>query len=439
MTESVALSLRGSKQHSQTTHYPKTSIHPEATAVRRKYAAPPAHFSMPNEKKSKPVIAFLALAVVAAILYFIFARPSETDEKSRETKSIAVAVADVEHRAIELRRVFSGALEAHSKFVVAPKVAGRVKEIPVDISDLVRRGDVVAVLDDAEFDQVVRQAEADLAVAEANLAEAKSALEITLRADQRTTTLRERGIASETEYDNVQAQLLARQAQVKVAEAQVIRASSALESSRIRLSYTRITADWADDDERRVVAERYIDEGETVSSNEPLLMIVELDPITAVIFVTERDYGLLQPGQPARFTTDAFPQKVFEGKIDRISPVFRETSRQARIELSLANPDGELKPGMFVRADITLQRIEEAAVIPYAAITRRESEEGVFVVSEDSTSVRWQPVQTGVRSANSVEVLDKSLEGRVVVLGQHLLDDGSAVTIPEGDPIDLNR
>ncbi|MDQ8181170.1 efflux RND transporter periplasmic adaptor subunit [Pelagicoccus sp. SDUM812005] len=390
---------------------------------------------MSSNKRSKAPLAILALAGLAALGYFLLKPSGDEAEEKQRNRAAAVAVAPVEHRAIELRRVFSGALEAHSKFVVAPKVAGRVHDIPVDISDVVSRGDAVAILDAAEFDQAVRQAEADLAVAQANLAEAKSALEITQRADQRTTTLRERGIASETEYDNVQAELLARQAQVKVAEAQVIRAESSLESARIRLGYTRITADWSGDEDRRVVAERYVDEGETVSANEPLLMIVELDPITAVIYVTERDYGLLQPGQTARFTTDAFPQKTFEGKIDRISPVFRESSRQARVELSLANPDHSLKPGMFVRANITLDRVEDTTVIPYAALSRRGTETGVFLISDDAKTVRWQAVTTGIRSEESVQVLEPPLKGRVVVLGQHLLDDGSSITIPDASPL----
>lgn len=386
---------------------------------------------MSSKTKSKAPLALLAIAGLSLVGYFAFRSSGDTEEEGRRDRTAAVAVAPIEHRAIEQRRIFSGALEAHSKFVVAPKVAGRVKDIPVDISDVVSRGDAVAILDAAEFDQAVRQAEADLAVAEANLAEARSALEITLRADQRTTTLRERGIASETEYDNVQAELLAREAQVKVAEAQVIRAESALESARIRLSYTSIAADWSGDEDRRVIAERYVDEGETVSANEPLLMIVELDPITAVIYVTERDYGLLQPGQAARFTTDAFPQKVFEGKIDRISPVFRESSRQARVELSLSNPDHSLKPGMFVRANITLNRVEDATVIPYAALARRGAETGTFIISDDAQSVRWQAVKTGIRSGDDVQILDVDMEGSVVVLGQHLLDDGSPITIPD--------
>lgn len=392
--------------------------------------------SSPSKSRKAAITVAVAVAlIVVLILYRLFA--SQAEEGYRE-RIAAVAVAPVEHRPIELRRTFSGALESHSKFVVAPKVAGRIEELPVDISDTVKRGDVVAILDDAEFDQDVRQSEADLAVAEANLAEAKSAYAIAERAYQRSNTLRERGIASESEYDNVRAELLAREAQVKVAEAQTIRAESALASARIRLGYTRITADWPGGEENRLVAERYIDEGETVSPNDPILLIVELDPITAVIYVTERDYGLLHPGQSANIRTDAFPSKTFEGKIDRISPVFRENSRQARVELSLENPSFDLKPGMFVRAEITLQRIEEATVVPYAAISRRGTSDGVFQVSESGDSVSWIPIRAGVRQGDSIQVLDAELSGRVVTLGQHLLDDGSEILIPDASDLDLD-
>jgi RND family efflux transporter MFP subunit len=209
----------------------------------------------------------------------------------------------------------SGALEAESKLVVAPKVAGRIERLVVDLADPVERGQVVAYLDDAEFAQAVKQSEAELAVANANLAQAENALEISRRENQRVEELRERGIASDSEYDVAQAALLGNEAQLKVAEAQVSRATAALESARIRFGYTRVSADWPEGDSPRMVAERYLDEGETLSANDPLMLIVRLDPIVAVISVTERDYGWLRTGQEAQFRTDAFPDEVFLGRI----------------------------------------------------------------------------------------------------------------------------
>ena len=119
---------------------------------------------------------------------------------------------------------------------------------------------------------------------------------------------------------------------MEVTRAQVTRAQAELETARIRLGYTRVTADWGSGSEQRVVAERYVDEGETVSANAQLLRIVELDPIKVVFYVTERDYAQLAPGQAARLTTDAYPGETFNAGIVRISPVFRENTRQAQVE-----------------------------------------------------------------------------------------------------------
>jgi RND family efflux transporter MFP subunit len=371
----------------------------------------------------------VVLLVLAAIGYRLI-RGASGGAEERSTERIAgVEVATVQRRALELERTLSGALEAESQVVVAAKVGGRIERIAVDLADPVHRGQAVVYLDEAEFGQEVKQAEAELAVAAANLAQARNALEIGKRENQRIETLRERGIASDSEYDIAEANRMEREAQVAVAEAQVNRATAALESARIRYEYTRVTADWSEGDTERMVAERYVEEGNTVSANEPLLLIVQLDPIVAVISVTERDYGLLKPGMEARFATDAFPGEVFLGRIDRIAPVFRESSRQARVELTLANPDGRLKPGMFVRATITLDRVDEAVAVPEAALTKRGDVEGVFVVGDGGETVSWVPVETGIRSRGWVELRGGSVSGQVVTLGQHLIDDGSAIRV----------
>ncbi len=376
--------------------------------------------------KQRWLLGLLGLAAVG----FLAMRVGKGGLQEQSKERIAgVEVATVQRRTLELERTLSGALEAESRVVVAAKVGGRIERIAVDLADPVRRGQAVVYLDDAEFGQAVKQAEAELAVATANLAQARNALELSRRENRRIETLRERGIASDSESDIAEANRMEREAQVAVAEAQINRATAALESARIRFEYTRVTADWSEGDAERMVAERYVEEGNTVSANEPLLLIVQLDPIVAVISVTERDYGLLEPGMEARFATDAFPGEVFVGRIDRIAPVFRESSRQARVELTLANSDGRLKPGMFVRATITLDRVEDAVAIPEAALTKRGEVEGVFLVAEDGARVSWMPVESGIRSRGWVELRGGSISGRVVTLGQHLIDEGSAVRV----------
>jgi RND family efflux transporter MFP subunit len=170
-----------------------------------------------------------------------------------------------------------------------------------------------------------------------------------------------------------------------------------------------------------------VDEGQTVAANAPLLMIVELHPIVGVVFVTERDYAQLKPGQHVSLTTDAYPDEQFTGRIDRIAPVFRKSTRQARIEMIIENPQHRLKPGMFIRAAVVLTRVPEATIVPEQALTIRDDKSGVFVVSEDGRSVAWREVKVGIREGGRVQVIGEGLSGRVVTLGQQLVNDGSAI------------
>lgn len=375
----------------------------------------------------------VSLLIAGALGWFLFQQLDEHNRapirSKRTVKPVPVEVAPVQHGPMKLERTFSGALEARAQFVVAPKVGGRVERIYVNLADTVERGQVVAELDNDEYVQAVAQARANLEVAEANVAGAKSALDIATRELERTRRLRERGIASESQFDTARANQLEKKSQLEVTKALVSRARSALRTADIRLGYTKVTADWGDATERRIVAERYVDEGETVSANAPLLRIVEIDPVIAVVFVTERDYALLSTYQPAVLSTDAFPGKRFEGRIERIAPIFREATRQARVELTVSNGELLLKPGMFIRATVVLDRIEDATYVPEQALTLRDGGSGVFVVNPDGRSVKWRKVETGIRDSGHVQVSGEGISGRVVILGQHLLKDGSAITI----------
>lgn len=366
-------------------------------------------------------------AVSGWVFFGYFQQRAGASKSAKASRPVPVEVAQIQRGPIALQRTFSGELEALAEFVVAPKVSGRVERVIVNIADVVKRGQIVAELDNDEYVQAVAQAQADLEVARANLSEAESALGNANREFNRTQSLLKRGIASDSEFDAAQQDQLAKQAQLKVASAQVTKAASALETANIRLGYTKVTAGWSGGDERRVVAERYVDEGQTVAANAPLLMIVELHPVVGVVFVTERDYALLKPGQLVSLTTDAYPDERFTGRIDRIAPVFRKSTRQARIEMIIENPHHRLKPGMFIRASVVLTRVPEATIVPEQALTIRDDKTGVFIVSEDGRSVAWREVNVGIREDGRVQVIGEGLSGRVVTLGQQLVNDGSAV------------
>jgi len=208
-------------------------------------------------------------------------------------------------------------------------------------------------------------------------------------------------------------------------------AEADLESARIRLGYTRVRAEWDGDDTERIVGQRYVEAGDTISADDDLLRVVDLDPLRGTVFVTERDYPGISQGNRLRLRTDAYPGEAFEAEVVRIAPVFSEESRQARVEFRVENQDARLRPGMFARVDLVLDERDEAQLIPVEAIVRRDGRDGVFLIGDEGDTARWRLIETGISDGENVEVLGKPLSGSVVVLGQQFLEDGTSVRIVE--------
>jgi RND family efflux transporter MFP subunit len=360
----------------------------------------------------------------------------------RSAVAVAVEVEPVRQDTIRDIAVFTGSLVPQSQFVVAPKATGWLKKLLVDIGDRVGRNDVIAVLDDEQFTRQVEQAGAELQVAKANAENAASALDLAQREYKRITALREKQIASAAELDTAAAQYNAGQTQLKVAQAQVAQKEAALESAKLQLSYTQVRAFWEAGDPNRVVGERFVDEGALVQMNQPIVSILENNPLLAVVFVIERDYPKMAIGQQALVTTDAYPGRTFTGRIRRIAPLVKETSRQARIEIEVPNPDHRLKPGMFVRAQVEFATHPNATLVPFSAVVRRAGREGVFVVPAPTAAsvpaqkgaavpARFVPVTIGIVNGETVEIVEPEVSGSVVTLGNHLLENGSRVILPQ--------
>ncbi len=389
-----------------------------------------AHSSRKVRNALLLLAAVLSLAVVAA---FTFSPAQPSPGGNRQSRPAPVSVEVATRGPIEHRRIFSGSLQAAFRLNIAPKISGQLSTIAVDLADPVTNGQVVATLDRAEAEQLVAQAEADLAVASASRTEAQSAAEIARREHDRVAELHEQRIVSDSEYDASRATYLGSIAAEEVALARVRRAEAALESARIRLSYTSIRAEWTRGDDQRVVAERLAEEGDAVSAAEPILTVVELDPIEAVFFAAETEYASLAEGQPVEIVTDAFPGRVWTGAIARVAPIFRVGSRQARIEVEIPNPGAELKPGMFARIQAVLARVDDAVTIPRDALTKRQGRDVVFIANPDDT-VTLRPVDLGIQTPGRVQIFGLDAGQRVVTLGQQLLEDGSAITIPDDLP-----
>jgi multidrug efflux pump subunit AcrA (membrane-fusion protein) len=99
------------------------------------------------------------------------------------------------------------------------------------------------------------------------------------------------------------------------------------------------------------------------------------------------------------------------------------------VEITVPNGDLRLKPGMFIRAQVEVQRVEEARIVPIESIVTRSDVQGLFILAADGEHARWQPVTLGIRDEDRVQVSGEGLEGEVITLGQQLLEDGSAVAV----------
>ena len=349
----------------------------------------------------------------------------------RKNVPVAVEVAPVQQITVQDIGRYSGSLYPQTAFILAPKVAGRLEKIWVHIGDEIQSGQLIAVLDDAEYKQQGSQAGAELEVARANLLEQENALENAKREHERAVALREKKIASESQLDASLSELKAQEAKLKVTFARVAQSEAAMRVANVRLEYTQIHVPDNNGTGYRVVGERFVDEGAMLAANTPIVSIIDIGTLIAAIHVVEQDYAKISIGQEAAISTDAFPDRSFSGKVLRIAPILKEKSREARIEIEIPNPQKSLKPGMFVRAQIQFEKHENATVVPTAAVIKRDNSQGVFIVDPQGKTARFVPVTRGIVDSKITEIRTPVITGSVVVLGQHLLEDGVAITIPD--------
>jgi RND family efflux transporter MFP subunit len=340
---------------------------------------------------------------------------------------VAVEVDSVRYEPIRETRELTGSIYPLYRYIVAPKVSGRIIRISKRISDPVRRGEFIAKIDDGEYQQMVLEAEANLRIAYANLAETESELELARQELERVRSLEEKHIASLAELEIAQTKFDALQSRMELAQAQVEQRQAAINSARIRLSYTTLVAT-----EPGFVGERFVDEGAMLAPNSPVVSVIGIDTVIVRTTVIERVYGQVQVGQPADIEVDAFPDRAFSGQVSRIAPMLEEASRMAQMEVEVANDSLLLKPGMFCNVTVVLAEKPLAQVVPTSAVVTRDGSEGVFVIRAGETTAHFVPVSVGIVSPERTEIMQPEIAGMVVSLGQHLLMEGSTVILPEG-------
>lgn len=298
--------------------------------------------------------------------------------------SIPVAVDTVRIGTLTLRVSATGQTEASNRATAAARVAGRIAALPVTESDPVARGQVVARVDPSEHVLAVRQAEADVAEAQARYRE------MTLFDDR----IEDPAVREE-------------RAEAARAKSGLDRAEIALSRARLNLANTALTAPFAGR-----VANVLVGEGEYVAAGEDLLSVVDVDPILVEVQVVEGELRWLEEGSSAEVRLPAFPDDVFHGRVRSINPVVDPETRTVRVTVVVANPDERILPGMFARVSLDGRSLEDRVMVPEEAIVPRDDRTLIFVFEPIPDGppgeglAKWVYVTAGLSNDRYVELVD---------------------------------
>lgn len=348
-------------------------------------------------------LAVAGLIVLLALTGCKIGGGDDADEDVEETPPIPVEVADLSRG--DVSAVYSGtaSLEAEQEAFVVAKVAGEVIAIEVEEGDQVKAGDVLARLDGDRLKLELNRARANLRKLEQDY--------------RRQLELHDKGLISAGAFEGLKFELDAQRA--------------AYELSQLELSYIEIRAPIDG-----VVTERLIKRGNTLTINQQVFRIVDLDPLRADLFVPERELARLKAGQVATINIDALPGKLFSGQIARISPVVDPRTGTFKATVEVSDEDGVLKPGMFARCSIVYDVHRNSLLVPRAAIVDDEGQSYVYVVEEGVASRRV--IATSYESNGFVEVTNGLTDSdRVIVVGQTSVKDGGEVAVV-GEPEPAN-
>lgn len=377
-------------------------------------------------------VVFITLALAALVAWRNRQKPEGDSKDTPQHYAVTVDVAPVEMRTVSMAVHVTGEVESPSVVDITSKVGGKLESLktaagtPLKEGDLVRAGDLVATIEHSQLDAMLAQAEAALKVANAGLEQATVAEAHMLKERERVETLLKEGSATVQQRDQAVAGHDSAVAAVKLAKSQVEQADAMVRLAKLNQAEALVTTPISG-----VITTRYVDEGNLVGPARPLLRISQADVMKITGELAESHLPFLVPGKTmAEITVDTHPGITFTGVVSVVRPDISRATRTVRVEVSVQNPDGLLKPGMFARLRIFTRRSENVAAIPGSALAS-DATGSIFVyVARNGTAVR-QAVRLGISDGTVHEVTSGLKAGDVVVLrGKESLADGSKITVP---------
>lgn len=344
--------------------------------------------------------------------------------------------------------VATGKVEPMTKVEIKSKANGIIKELKVEVGDIVNPGQVLAELDKENLEARVREVKAAMMSAESNLKAAMAQLEknkvealgpdvpFTKRNYERAGKLLEEGVLPQQSFDDsrsayeqalnrqnvAKAQLSVSEAKVTQARAEVAQAQAAADRAGEELNYATVRSPI-----HGMVLSRDVELGSPVSSilnmGSAATLVMVLGDISQVYVrgkVDEADIGVVRMGQPSRIKVETFKDKTFEGKVTQISPlgVDKDNVVTFEVKVSINNPGGELRANMTANAEIVLEEHKGILLVPESAILY-DAQRNASVEIPDLSKPKGRDkisIKTGISNGTRTEVLQGLNEGQKVIL-----------------------
>lgn len=392
---------------------------------------------MQLEHKGTRTPLIISAALGLAICSVTFSSCGRSDEavaasQPAASQAVTVGVTKVSRRPLQRQLTVSSELVPFQEIDVYAKEAGYVKQLLVDYGSHVHQGQLMAVLEIPELEAQLRQDQAAMKSMGDQVTNAEHQLSrfeaqhkvLHLEYDRLNSVAQSKpGLVAQQEVDEVQGRDLAAEAQVEAAKASLSTAQSNLQMSQAKLehdqalfAYARINAPFTG-----VVTQRYANYGTlmqagTNSSTQamPLVKLSQEDLYRLVIPVPETYVGYIKIGDPVTVRVPAL-NRNFPGKVIRFSSDLVQSTRTMHTEVDVPDPKGQLIPGVYAEATLTLNRSGDALTIPLGAVDHEGDTTNVMVVGTDD-KIQVRRVVLGIEGENFAEVLSGLKDGDEVVV-----------------------
>lgn len=349
----------------------------------------------------------------------------------------AVQVSTLAVRDLGSAARYSGALEPRERTDLTFKTAGKVLTLaqtgdaeqrrPIQEGDRVQRGQILANLDADDYQTQARVAAAGVEQADAQIHAAEAAVQQAGAEHGRAKTLRESGAISPAELDRAQTALRTARANLEAARSQ----------RRTRNEQHALARSVVDDAALQspldgLVARRMVEVGSTVNPGVIAFTVIDTSQMRVVFGVPDLHIGAVHLGDRVPVYLDALPGKVLAGSVSKVHPMADPQIRSFAVEVTVANPDGELRAGMVATAAISKAELQGALLVPLAAVVRppRGPGFGVWVLDPKTAKVALRQIEPGDLSGNDL-IVTKGLQAgeQIVTEGAAWLHDGEAVEV----------